>query len=457
MSNKDRQRLSWMGRVDRGEVTLKKACEWLGVSYRQAKRIRRRYGEAGAAGLVHRLRGRASGRARSGDFRVRVVARYQEAYPDFGPTLAAEHLSREGMVISGETLRRWLLAAGVWQRRRKRQQHRQWRARKEHGGELVQMDGSHHNWFEGRRDPAVLMVMVDDATNRTYARFFEEETTAAAFETFERYTHLYGLALALYIDRDSIYRTEREPGLEEQMRGAQPLTQFARAMQVLEVKMVFAYSPQAKGRVERTHGTLQDRLVKEMRLAGIETLERANAFLEEQFLADFNKRFMVPPATAVDLHRKARAATLKEALSWEEARYVGQDWTVRWENRWFQLSRENAVLELAGRQITVRRRLDGTLELLYGPRKLRYVELPQRPARRSATRSARAGQKEEGEEAFNKKKEKKRSPWRKFGGSAGRKFWSGIQEQRPEALKVLESSKRGHFKCGETGDILKEL
>jgi len=427
MSIVERQRAGWMSRVERGELGLKKASELMGLSYRQAKRIWRRYREGGDAGLTHRLRGQASGRARSAAFKKKALARYVEGYRDFGPTLAAEHLGAEGIVVAAETLRRWLLGEGLWQRKRKRQKHRQWRQRKEHAGELVQMDGSHHDWFEGRREKAVLMVMVDDASSRVMARFSEQETTVAAYAVFAEYVRRYGRPVALYVDRDSIYRTEREPELAEQLRGQQPLTQFARAMQALEVQLVFAYSPQAKGRVERNHGTLQDRLIKEMRLAGIKSLEKANQFLEERFLPAYNARFMVRPAAPADLHRPVGMAPLQEALSWEESRLVRQDWTVLWNNRWLQLSADNAPLELAGRQVIVREKLDGQLEILRGARKLPFKELPARPPRANPPRGAmdhtQAGK---GTGASNERKEqtkKPNSPWRRFGIAAARAYW----------------------------------
>lgn len=338
MSKAERERSEWMSRVKRRELKLKEAAGLMAVSYRQAKRIWLRYRKTGESGLIHRLRGKPSGRARPQAFKAKILARYNKGYGDFGPTLASEHLAREGMQIGPETLRRWLLAEGLWQRKRKRQQHRQWRERRAHVGELVQMDGSKHDWFEGRREPAVLMVMVDDATSRLRARFSEEETTLAAYVIFAAYVRCHGRPAALYVDRDSIYRTEREPEISEQLRGQHAMTQFARAMQTLDVQLIFAYSPQAKGRVERNHGTLQDRLIKEMRLAGINTLEQANEFLEEKFLPAYNARFMVQPAATADLHRPIDAVQLQDALSWEESRIVRQDWTVLWNRRWLQLS-----------------------------------------------------------------------------------------------------------------------
>ena len=263
MSRKERARLVVFSRVQRGEISKRKAAELLSVSYRHVKRSYARFTADGAAGLVHRARGQASNRQREAGLRERVLALYREKYDDFGPTLAAEYLSVDvAVTLSATTLRRWLLSAGLWQKTPRRKQHRRWRARKEHRGELVQMDGSDHDWFEGRRAKAVLMVMIDDATNCTYARFFEGETTAAAMTTFAGYLAKHGVPQALYVDRDSIYEATREPSTDEELRQASPLTQFGRAMQELEVRLVLAHSPQAKGRVERRHGCVQDRLVK---------------------------------------------------------------------------------------------------------------------------------------------------------------------------------------------------
>ncbi|MGH9261986.1 MAG: ISNCY family transposase, partial [Acidimicrobiales bacterium] len=316
-----------------------------------------------------------------------MLALYRAQYGDFGPTLAVEYLAREGrVVVAVETLRQWLLAAGLWQPRRRRRLHRSRRLRKPHLGELVQMDGSHHDWFEGRRAWAVLMVMIDDATGRVYARFFEAETTAAALETFREYTRHYGLPRALYVDRDSIYRTDREPTAAEALAGQEPRTQFGRAMAELGVDVLLARSPQAKGRVERCNGTLQDRLVKALRQRGISDLAGANAFLAEEFLAEFNARFTVKPVEAADLHRRVPAGVrLEQVLAFQEERQVHNDWTVRWQNRWLQVARRHQALGLAGRRVTVVEQLDGKLALLYQGRCLDWQELTSPPVRVEAT------------------------------------------------------------------------
>lgn len=430
MSAKERRRLELMGRTKRKEITLVKAAELMGVSYRQGKRIWKCFRKKGDKSLIHGLRGKRGGRSRPKAFQQKVLARYQERYGDFGPTLACEHLAVEGMLLDAETLRRWLLAKGIWLRKRERKKHRQWRERKEHLGELVQMDGSHHDWFEGRGEWAVLMVMVDDATNLTYAKFFKEETTEAAYRVFKGYVEKHGLPQSLYVDRDSIYKVTREPGIEEQMRGEQPVTQFARAMKLLEVGLKLAYSPQAKGRVERMNGLLQDRLVKEMRLMKISNIEEGNAFLEKDFLKELNRKGMLVAARETDLHRKMPGGIkLDEVLSWEERRHVGQDWTVQWDKKWLQLTKENAVLNLAGKKVTVRQPLEGNLQLLYQDKKLKWKELPERPKRvREQKGPAEKNKKEV-------KKEPARSPWRSFGVAAGKAHWRKVRMEGLACVK----------------------
>jgi hypothetical protein len=242
---------------------------------------------------------------------------------------------------------------------------------------LVQIDGSEHDWFEGRGDRAVLMVMIDDATNRTLARFYTAEDTVAAYDIFNRYVCLYGLPTALYPDRDSIYVCTREASREEELANVGPETQFKRAMRELGVEVIPAYSPQAKGRVERRHGLFQDRLVKEMRLLGIRTIEAANAYLDGTFLALVNTRYTVTARDPANGHQaRPSATTLALVLSWQEPRSVAKDWTLRWRNRRLQIDARHAALGLPGRHVMVVERRDGTLAILYGKRLLTFRDAP---------------------------------------------------------------------------------
>lgn len=378
MSMKERKRMTLMTRVEEGLLKLREAAEMMQISYRQAKRILRRYLKEGSAGLVHLSRGRISNRTRPENERKRAIALYKKKYAEFGPLLASEHLkSDHGIVVDHETLRRWLVSAGIWKSRHRREVHRAARERRPRCGDLVQIDGSEHDWFEGRGRRAVLMVMIDDATNKTLARFYPSEDTAAAYDIFERYVQRYGLPLALYPDRDSIYVCTREACLEEQLANVGPETQFARAMRELDVELIPAYSPQAKGRVERRHGLFQDRLVKEMRLQGIRTITAANAYLEGSFLQMLQERYTVEPRDPANGHRlRPSTATLALVLSWQETRSVAKDWTVCWRTRRLQINARHAALGLPGRRVIVVEKRDETLAILYGGRLLSFQAAP---------------------------------------------------------------------------------
>ncbi len=383
MSVKERARLKVFVRVGAGAMTLKSASALLGLGYRQTKRSWSRYREEGDVGLVHRLRGKASNRQVDAGKRAKALQFYAEKYSDYGPTLATECLAADdGLHVPVETLRRWLLSAGLWSPKRQRKSHRRRRPRRKQFGELVQMDGSLHDWFEGRRGYAVLMVAIDDATGLVSAHFFEQETLRAAWTTFRLWAERYGLPGALYVDRHSIYRSDREPTAEELLSGKEPPTQFGRSMEALQVRLIKARSPQAKGRVERMNGTLQDRLIKAMRRADIGDLERANRFLEEEFLPPFNERFTVPAAQPGDFHRSLdRGTDLGRILSVQEERIVQNDWTVRWQNRFLQLPRETASHVQPGMQVTVCELLDGSLRILHGETELPWSSTRSAPAR----------------------------------------------------------------------------
>ena len=438
MSRKERDRLTIMIGIKRQELTVVQAAGLMGLGYRQSKRVWRRYQVEGDAGLVHRLRGKPSARRKPPALRAQVLARCEEErYADFGPTLMAEHLDREGLKLDHETLRRWLLAPGQRTVRRRRQKHRQWRERQPCFGAMVQLDGSHHDWFEGRRAPCVLMVMVDDATNRVRARFSEQETTRASYDVMEGWTRRHRVPRSLYVDRDSIYRCEGVASIADQLAGKAPQTQFGRAMEQLGVKLILANSPQAKGRVERMNGVLQDRLVKALRLAAISDLEGANRFLEEEFLPAFNRKFNVPAASALDVHQ-AVARNLDEVLSWEQARVVQRDWTMACQGQWYQLDQQHEAMSLVGRQVIVRTLRDGRVQLVYRGQKLKWRALPGRPQR--AKPQAIKAKSVAVAPAVN-------HPWRRLGGAAGRKFW---REVKAQGSATKEAARLGVRDCGRS-------
>jgi hypothetical protein len=445
MSRKERERVTVMAGVAEEELTLVQASELMGVCYRQSKRIWRRYQAEGDAGLVHRLRGQPSARRKPAALRAQALARYaEERYADFGPTLMAEQLAKEKLVVDHETLRRWRLATGQHTVRRRKQKHRQWRERKPSFGAMVQLDGSHHDWFEGRGPKCVLMVMVDDATSRMRARFFDEETTRASYDVLEGWVRQHGLPGSLYVDRASIYRCEGVASIAEQLAGEEPQTQFGRAMKVLGVDLILANSPQAKGRVERMNGVLQDRLVKELRLAGISDVESANRFLDGKYLRAFHRQFGRAAASPVDVHRAA-PGNLNEMLSWEEARVVQGDWTVACAGQRYQLDRQHEALSLVRRQVIVRTLRNGRVQLVYRGQALKWRTLPA-----GAMRQLQPVKKQTKAKPVVKPPSSNH-PWRQLGVGAGRKFWNGIKAQGRAVRLAVRASGRPSLRSGLPG------
>lgn len=386
MSLNERDRLAMFRQVESGKITLVEASRRLSISYRQAKRLWKRYREVGDAGLVHGLRGRPSNNQAGSDTRrERALALYREHYEGFGPTLAAEQMAeREGLVVDHETLRGWLIGSGRWKARRQpRRSHRR-RPRRACFGELVQLDGSDHHWFGSEHPRCVLMVMIDDATGRTDARFFEAETTEASMTIFRAWALAHGLPRALYPDRHSIYRrNDKEADEIEHRTGKRPLTRFGEAMAELGVELICAHSPQAKGRVERANSTFQDRLVKLLALEGITDMASANAYLQQTYLPAHHAKFTVEPTESQDVHRSAEAAELDAALCpARDRRVVDKTGCVSWQGRCFELLGEDATPRRR-REVMVRQRLDGKVQLttLEHQRVLVSRERVTRPAR----------------------------------------------------------------------------
>lgn len=383
MSMKERRRLSVLEQVKSDDLTLVRASKVLDLSYRQTRRVYQRFLEEGDVGLVHRLRGRPGNRSSDPMLREQAVELCRTHYADFGCTLACEYLASEhGLTVRVPTLRRWLSDAKLLRRRRRSSKKRRRRERKECFGELVQLDGSPHDWFEGRGEACVLMVMVDDATGLALAQFFESETRVASMTLFRQWSLAYGLPTELYPDQASIYRVNRKESDEEEIRtGKRPLTQFGRAMVELGVKLTCAKSPQAKGRVERMNRTFQDRLIKALRLAGINDLASANRFLSESFLPAFNAQFMVPAASDVNLHMATDAAALDGALCVKETRQVGKDHCISWNGQAMQLVLPRRKRTLAGQTVTVCEGLGGEVTVQHGEMQIAWELVAVRPKR----------------------------------------------------------------------------
>lgn len=374
MSDREFRRAAILRRVATGEMTIRDATPLLGVSYRQAKRLAARFRAGGRKALVHRNVGRRSNRAIPSAHREQVLELVRRHYSGpsqrgpgqrFGPTLAAEHLWIDhGILVPATTLRRWMQAAELWGRTRRARPRHQRRERKAHFGELVQLDGSFHDWFEGRGSRACVMTMVDDATGRTLLRFGHEETIWAAAGVLRAWIAAYGVPQAIYADWKNVY--QRAPTNNELARGETPVTHFGRMCAKLGITLIGASSPQAKGRVERGHGTHQDRLIKKLRLQQISDVASANAFVAQTYLPMHNARFAVPPGDPVDYHRgRDRYRVDADIYCLESVRVVGQDHVVQYNGRSLQLDRRLRGRVPVKAKVLVREQEDGALRVVH--------------------------------------------------------------------------------------------
>lgn len=392
MTTRELDKLRVIRQVLEHQLTWREAARQVGVSIRQVARLCLRVRTEGNKGILHRLRGRASNRQLTSGVLEKAVGLVKQHYPDFGPTFANEKLcERHHLLLSTETLRQGMIRAGIWRSRPPRIPHRAWRPRRACVGELVQLDGSDHAWFEDRGPRCILLSYVDDATSRTlYGEFVTVEDTETLLRTTKAYLVRYGRPVAFYVDKDSIYRVNRQATIEEQLQDTAPLTQFTRAMRELEITVIPANSPQAKGRVERSFDTHQDRLVKELRLAKISDQATANRFLHAHYLPTHNAHFAVEPATPTDAHRPLRAShDLAAILSVQTTRTIERDFTVRCQNRFFQLGPEQPVRVRPRDTVLIEQRLDGTMRLRVKGRYLAFTPIA-KPAPRPSHVAARA-------------------------------------------------------------------
>lgn len=374
MSQRERDVLKVMSVVMKGERTQAEAARLLERSVRQVRRIQRKLEKEGDKGVVHGLRGRPSNRRLEEGLKVQALAMYRQSLSGVGPTMASEKLAEGKMPVARETLRRWLLEAGLWTRSRRRDRHRQRRSRKECFGEMVQADASEHDWLEGRGPALTLVGMIDDATDRAMAWFCESETTEAYMGLLWRWLEQHGRPLAWYCDRHSIFRAESR--LLGQSEPVSVPTQFSRALGELNIELKLANSPQAKGRIERFWGTCQDRLVKELRLAGARNMEQANVVLQEKFLPWFNRTCVHKPSSGNDAHRAlGKGQDLGATLSHQETRTVGNDYTFQFHRQVYQLL-PPAWPGLRGGQVVIEQRLDGSRRVRFKGRYLEYQAVP---------------------------------------------------------------------------------
>lgn len=370
MSREEIQRYQVVRKVLDKIINQQEAAEYLRRSDRQVRRIVRRVREEGESGVIHKLRGKAGCRTIAAKIRERIIGLYRRQYADFGPLLASEKMKEgDGVKVNDETLRLWLIQEGLWQvARHRKPKERSWRARKEHLGEMVQMDGSEHDWLEDRGPRLVLMGYIDDATSQFYGKFYEYEGTMPALESLKEYIKRYGIPKAIYLDKHSTYKYNRPQKYKDwPFRDKEELTQFGRACQQLGIGLIYADSPQAKGRVERVFGTHQDRLVKELRLAGAKTCEEANRVLNV-YLPKFNQKFKVAAKEGGDLHRALdERIDLDEILSIQSEHVLRNDRTVLHQKRWYQV-----LTRTRAQRVVVCEYLNGRLAIKHGSNRLDY-------------------------------------------------------------------------------------
>jgi hypothetical protein len=385
MSPEELRRVNVVNQAIKKLITQKDAAEVMGLSYRQTKRLVARVREAGDTGIIHKSRGKRGHRGIDDKVKARALEVCNKQYWDFGPTLASEKLQeRDNIEVDHETLRRWLLATDKrkWEWQRKARPHRQWRQRKDYFGEMVQVDGSHHDWLEGRGPWLVLMGYVDDATGITFGRFYDYEGTMPAMDSLYHYMLRYGIPHSIYIDKHSTYKSTRKQTIEEQLRNVISLTQFERAAKELGIIVIHANSAPAKGRVERGFGTHQDRLVKEMRLAGIKTGYEANEFLE-WYLPKHNRKFSISPAKKADLHRKSPGRNeLKKVLCMQTERSLRKDAVIQHNSKFYQIK---DMPKRRIKTVIVEDRLDGSMHVRNNGSYFKYMEIAPELIRRAET------------------------------------------------------------------------
>lgn len=375
MSRKERRRLRVLEQVRAGYLTLMDASKRLDVGYRQTKRIWKRYREEGESGLVHRSRGMPSNRALLAEFKEEVLEAYKTHCAGYGPTLASEVLEEEhGLAVNLETLRRWLIGARLIAPGRAPRQHRKRRERRARFGQMLQIDGSDHHWLGPERERTVLMVAVDDATGRAMALMSETETTRSAYALLWAWIRRYGVPEQVYVDGRSAYTEPvRDARPDELRRGTGPLSDFGRACERLGIEIIVARSPEAKGRVERKNGVLQDRFVKFLARRKIDSISGANAAVGA-FMDDLNTKQAKEPSQVVDAHRQRPSdATLNDIFSWHVLRTVRRDWTVADHGRYYQIERQTPM-PVPGEKVDVRTRFDGTKALIWHERELECTE-----------------------------------------------------------------------------------
>lgn len=426
MSLKEINRHGILKQVTDGLLKQCEASRVMGVSDRHVRRLVKAYRERGPDGIAHGLRGRPGNRSISQGIKAQAIELVRLNYRDFGPTFASEKLvERHGIQINHETLRLLMINEGIWKPKQRKVNHHARRERRDCYGEMEQFDGCTHDWFEGRGPRCTLLASRDDANNKVTARFYaENEGTGTVMSFWRDYFTRDGKPQSIYLDRHSTYRVNHKNAIDDERM----VTQFERAMDELGIEVIHAHSPQAKGRIENLFGTLQDRLVKELRLAGISTPEEANDFLQQTFLPAFNKRFMVKPTSEADVHWPVSSKEdLSQILSVQSERYIGNDFTIRFKGRWLQLDKTQPTLVLPKSRVVIEERLDGSLRMRLKGKYLSFITLDHKPEQREASIALTSNPKPR-----SIHKPSPTHPWRRL----------PINQRKPDISKLREV---GHF------------
>jgi transposase len=370
MRQKEADRIKIISQIEGKLLTFEEASDLMRISQRQVYRIIKRIRENGTKGIIHKLRGKKSNRGYPKELKSKVISIYRKEYPDYGPTLFSEMLVEHyNISLDHETIRKWLRQVAITTSMRRKRPHRKKRERRSCFGELLQFDGSYHDWFEGRGAECCLLNCVDDATGRVYLKFAISENTQDVMLTMWGYITKHGIPRSMYTDRASVYHAEGQ------------LTDFGRAMNELGTEIIFAKSPQAKGRVERFNRTFQDRLVKALRREGICNIAEANKYLQKVFIDQFNKRFSVQVKTP-DVHRSVKGYSLEKIFCYKTNRQVRNDYTINLGGGYIQLLKGSAPLPRPKQNVTVSKWLNGQMHIYSNEHELEYTVLSEKPAKK---------------------------------------------------------------------------
>lgn len=370
MSHKEADRLKIISQIETKALTVEEGSSWMGISPRQTYRILKKIKEEGTRGIIHKLRGKKSNRGYPQKLKKEVVKIYMKQYSDYGATLFSEELIKSYKIsVNHETLRKWLRAEAITTSMRKKRPHRKKRERRSCYGELLQFDGSHHDWFEGRGAECCLINCVDDSTGKVYLKFAVSENTQDVLLTLWEYVNKHGIPRSIYTDKYSVYKAEGK------------LTDFGRAMKELNIETIFANSPQAKGRVERVNRTLQDRLVKTLRREGISNIAEANEFVQKIFISDYNSRFAVNLEVA-DAHRITTGYDLKNIFCYKTSRQVRNDYTINLAGGYIQLLKSSSPLPIPKQNVTICKWLNGETHIYFNGQEIKFSRLDNKPGKK---------------------------------------------------------------------------